>query len=291
MPSFSNKKYLKIIVTLGVSTFNATGADTITLQGFRTSVYIDKAGGVQMSSLRARIYGVSQHDMNAITTLQWKPKLLIPNTVEVFAIDGNAESLVFAGNIINAWGNYHAMPDVFLEIQAQAAYWARLKPIPPKSFKGNIDVATAMKLLADDMGMSFEPNNVSVQLRDVYLPGTALDQAKELARMANIDMYIDDNTLALTNQYEPRNRKVPLISPDTGMVGYPTFDGIGINTNILYNPAIIFGGPILVDTDVVPARGPWVVSSVAHRLDAETPHGAWFSSVRGNLNGLAVTSR
>jgi hypothetical protein len=291
MPSFSNKKYLKVVVTLGTDKFGSSEYNTITLQGFRTSIYIDKAGGVQMSSLRARVYGVRQDDMNSITTLQWRPKLLVPNTVEVYALEDDVETLIFAGNIINAWGNYHTMPDVFLEIQAQAAFFARLKPVAPRSFKGVMDVPSVMGQIARDLGYAFENNGVTTKMRDIYLAGTGLDQAKELAQMSRIAMYVDDKVLAIAPQDQPRAGLIPLISPATGMIGYPTFDGVGVNFQTLFNPAIRFGGSIKLETDISQAAGEWVVTSVAHQLDSEMPHGRWFSYVRGNINGLAVTRR
>ena len=83
MPSFENKKALRFVITLGTGKFGSSNNDTITLQGFRASADIDKAGGMMMGTLRAKIYGVKQADMNSVTTLQWKPGTLIPNTVVV----------------------------------------------------------------------------------------------------------------------------------------------------------------------------------------------------------------
>ena len=132
MPSFDSKKQLRFVITLGTGKFGSSNNDTITLQGFRAIADIDKAGGMMMGTLRAKVFGVKQVDMNSVTTLQWKPGTLIPNTVEVFAIDGTAETLVFAGNIVNAWADYQSMPDVYLHIQAQSAFFNALKAIPPR---------------------------------------------------------------------------------------------------------------------------------------------------------------
>ena len=291
MPSFENKKALRFVITLGTGKFGSSNNDTVTLQGFRAIADIDKAGGMMMGTLRAKIYGVKQADMNSITTLQWKPGTLIPNTVEVFAIDGPAETLVFAGNIVNAWGDYSAMPDVFLNIQAQAGFFNQLQAATPRSYKGSVDVATAMAQIAKDMGYAFENNGVNVKLVDVYLPNTNMEQARALQQMAGIDMYLDDSILAIAPRYAPRVLPIPLISPATGLVGYPTFDGVGVNFQTLFNPAITFGGSIKLETDVQQAAGEWVVTSVGHRLESEKPGGAWFSSVRGNANGLAVVGR
>lgn len=74
------------------------------MQGFRASVDIDKAGGNQMGTLQARIYGVSQSDMNAVTSLLWKPNAYKLNTVVVTAIDGDQQTQVFADNITGGMG-------------------------------------------------------------------------------------------------------------------------------------------------------------------------------------------
>lgn len=371
MPSFSEKKQLRFVITLGTGKFGSSNNDQIVLQGFRATVDVDKAGGMMMGTLRARIYGVRQQDMNSVTTLQWKPAKLIPNTVEVFALDGAAETLVFAGNIVNAWADYQSMPDVFLHIQAQSGFYNQLLPVKPRSFKGRIDVASVMAQIARDLGYTFENNGVTTQLVDIYLPNTGLEQAKDLCRAAGCDLYLDDKILAITPPNQPRSKAeqipavdntekisalleewkkkhaefevlfkqgeaaeaqgnqglameyykkakvanteagvildrakalkaqerpayragVPIISAQSGLVGYPTFDGVGVNFQTLFNPSIQFGGLMQIETDVQQAAGEWIVTSVAHRLEVEKPGGVWYSRVRGNANGIAVIGR
>lgn len=291
MSSFNFKKQLRFVITLGTGKFGSSENDTITLEGYRAIADIDKAGGVQMSTLRAKIYGVRQVDMSSATTLQWRPGTFIPNTVEVYAIDGSVETLVFAGNIINAWGDYGSMPDVYLHIQAQSAYFNQLKAVGPRSFKGTVDVASVMAQIARNMGYTFENNGVTTKLSDLYLANTDLEQAKELARAAGCDLYLDDKILAITPPNVARKTLIQNISRESGLVGYPTFDGVGVNFTSLFNPAVLFGGSIKLETDIQQAAGEWIVTSVAHRLESEKPGGAWFSSIRGNASGLAVTGR
>lgn len=106
MSSFDNTKQLKFIITLGNGNFGGAG-NQITLQGFRASVSIDKAGGLQMGTLRAKIWGVDQSNMNACVAYPLQPSKLtgpvVYNTIQVFAIDGTQETLVFTGNITHAW--------------------------------------------------------------------------------------------------------------------------------------------------------------------------------------------
>lgn len=289
MASYEHKKLLKFIITLGTTSFTASGTNQITLKGFRSTVDIDKAGGMMMGTLRAKIYGVRQEDMNSITTLQWGPRSLIPNTVQVFTVDGDVETQVFAGNIVNAWGDYMSMPDVFLHIQAQSAYFSQLKATAPRSYSGTTNAATVMGQIAAEMQLTFENNGVNVQLSDVYLANTATEQAKELAQIANCDLYIDDRILAITPRNGSRTGTIPLISAKTGLVGYPTFDGVGVNFKILFNAGVTFGGRIKLETDITRAAGEWVITSVSHQLTSEMPSGAWFSNIRGNLSGFAIT--
>lgn len=273
--SFENKKALRFVITLGTGKFGSSNNDQIILQGFRASVDIDKAGGVQMGTLRAKIYGVSQSDMNTCTSFTMQAPR-----------DGG---YLYQPNIVNAWADYQNAPDVHLHIQATAAMFAALKPVSPRSFKGGVDVASVMAQIAHSMGFAFENNGVNVKLSDVYLANTDLEQAKELAQAAGIGLWIDDKVLAITQSPRtPRGTVIPLISPASGMVGYPTFDGWGVNARLLFNPAIQFGGRVKIETDVMQAAGEWVVACISHHLESERPDGAWFSTIRCNQIGLAI---
>lgn len=288
MPSFDNKKALRFIITLGESKFGSSEYDTVTLEGFRATADIDRAGGLQMSTLKAKIYGVKQDDMNAITTLQWRPLQKIKNTIQVYAIDGDQESLIFSGDIVNAWGDYQSVPDVFLHIQASSTYYKQLASVPPMSFKGASDVETLMKNISDKMGLKFENNGVTGTLADMYVGGTLVDQAREIARAANINIYIEDGVFAITPKNGPRSGDTPLISKSSGLIGYPTFDGVGIMFRTLFNPAIRHGGKVQVESSLSQASGEWIVVSMSHTLESEKPGGLWLSVVRGNQNGLAI---
>jgi hypothetical protein len=289
--SFSSKKELRFVITLGTGTFGSSSNNQITLEAFRATVDIDKGGGMMFASLRAQIYGVPMSEMNSITTLQYKALTTIPNTISVYAIDGPQETLIFAGNLINAWGNYQQVPDVFLQIQAQSAFLNQLQPIPPSSFKGTVDVTTAMSQLAQTMGYTFENNGVSVQLSNPYLPGTGIDQAKSLAQQAGIWWGIDNNILWIAPRNVARGGLIPQISAQSGLRGYPTFDGQGyITFETLFNPSIKFLGQIQLVTSIQKAAGQWTVVGVAHRLESEKPGGAWFSTVRVNSSGLVPTA-
>jgi hypothetical protein len=277
--SFTNKKELRFVFTLAIP------GTTIIIDGLRAIVEIEKGGGNQMGTLHTQIYGVSQSDMNSITTLTYDPVNITKNTIQVFAIDGDQETMVFQGDIRQAWGDYRSMPDVFLMVEAFTNVINKLTPATPTSYKGSVSVVNAMNDLANAMGLTFENNGVSTQMAKVALSGTLHDQAMSLAQAAGIDIYIDDKILAICPRNMPRQfNTMALISPTTGLIGYPTFDAFGVVLKTLFNPAIMFGGHIQVVSSLPRACGKFFVSSIDHWLESEKPGGRWESTVIGTKN-------
>lgn len=289
MPSFDNKKRLRTVITLATGNFGNAQDNVVVLEGYRTSFESTAAGQLQMGSARIRIFGVTQQIMDAASVIAFQNvDTRLGVNVKVYAIDGDQDTLVFNGSVTMAWGDYSNMPDVCLNIQAQSALVAAQRTAKPKSFKGAVDVASVFGVLAREGGYILENNGVQTKLYDVYLASSLLEQIRDLAKQSRIDFGIEDSILWIAPKNAGRNGFVPLISKDTGMAGYPMFNGVGVVFKTLYNPAIRAGGRIKVETDINRANGEWVVASIAHNLSSEMPNGPWFSTVVANKSGLAI---
>ena len=124
------------------------------------------------------------------------------------------------------------MPDCAFHVAAHAAVWEAVKPVPPTGYAGLVDVATIMAGLATLANFTF--NNAGVTdkfLMDPYLPGTAVAQIiQQVAEHAGINFDIDGTapkkTLTIWQKGRSRGGVIPLISRDTGMIGYPTYTGV-----------------------------------------------------------------
>lgn len=289
MLSYSRKQ-LKFIFVLAQDVFKNTGSSTLEVTGLRASINIEKAGGAQFSTLEGQIFGISQEDMNDITTLFWSKNNLNKNTIEVYAVDdsGAYTSLVFAGSITQAWAYYQQMPDVYLYINAMNIFYNLQKPWPPTSYKGSIDVATAIQKIATGLGYNFENNGVNSKLNNLYVADTGIKQIQEIAIAANIDVYFDDNTVAICPAGQARKGYDVDISESTGMIGYPTFDGLGVDIEVLFNPSIVWGGKINVTSTLQRANGEWTLTSLNHILQSQMPGGAFMSQLRGTLKNVAI---
>lgn len=240
-----------------------------------------------MGTLSMDVFGMTLSMMNQLSTLGFVITQVRRNTVLLEAGDDqNGMATVFIGTITNAYMGGDAAPDVPFRVEAHTGLIEAVSTSPPKSYSGATDVAVVMSSLATQMGLTFENSGVSVMLSDPYLYGSPRNQAMSAAKAANINWIIDNGKLAIWNKGQARGGEIPLISPTTGMVGYPAFTSKGIQVKCLFNPSIGYGGKIKVESQLEPASGEWVVFSLAYKLDSQVPNGSWFTTIGAARVGL-----
>jgi hypothetical protein len=280
---------------LGQGAFGDSGKDTIEVAGVRMSASFNQAGGRAMTELDLKVFGLPLDVMNKLTILG---KPLVDgrhNTVIVSAGDeGGPLSVVFAGTIIEAWVDARSSPQVALIVNAKDGALLALKPVVPVSFKGSVDVATIVSYIAETANMSFQNDGVSAQSDNPYYPSTGLEQLYSLAEHYGFNAIVEtqggdananSSKIVIWPRGKARSGSVPIISPATGLIGYPAHTQNGIELMTLFNPAITFGGDILVESALTPANGRWNVFRIAHDLECETPNGKWFTTMECSLFG------
>lgn len=281
MLSFQTRQ-LKITLMLSNGiVFKSTGENFLTITGLRAIANIVQAGGVQTGSADISIFGMLESDMNQLTSLSFDligktQEEIFRNTVTVEA-DG---VFCFTGTIINCFGVYSMQPDVFLHIEAVTQYFDKINPYPPSCFPGQADVATMMTGLANAMNLQLENNGINIKTESVYFAGTAMRQAADIAEHNNFDLFYEGYTMVIVPRGGSRSMPVPLISRDTGLAGYPSFDNMGVSFRTLFNPMIHFLSTVEVSCPIIRANGNWIVNSLRYTLESEKPGGAWFMDVR-----------
>lgn len=287
--SFQHKKSLRFTITLGVGVFSGTD-NQVVIEGARAVVNIQKGGGQMMTFATCRIFGLAQDLMAKLTTLAFLAMSYTKNILQIEVIDGDAKTLVYLGQIINAWGDYATAPDVSLYIETQSGFFDQLTVAPPISYSGTVNVADIIQNIATGMGLgTIENNGVTSKINNAQYGGTYIDQLRGITEDKDIDFYLDGGVLAICPKGIARTqgvRTVPKINDKSGLIGYPTFDKVGITFKNLFNPDIRFGGQIIMESDIPQANGVWQVSSVNYDLESEKPNGQWFASVRCTGTGL-----
>ncbi len=276
------KKRLELTITLGTGAFGETVGDTVKLSGLRMSADIAMAGGETMGALQLRVFGLTQAMMNRLTTIGYVATALLgKNTVSLAAGDDNGMAVIYEGAIMTAWADYASAPDVAFNVLAQAGAVDALKPVASISFKGSVDVAVIMSGLAKTMGLTFENQGVSVSLSNPTYAGTAWAQMRACARQADIWATVDRGALIITPKQHATKGSIPVISAETGMVGYPSFSSRGLSVQTLFNPLIRMPGLVEVRSSIPLGGIIFRVSEVSHSLSSETPGGPWFTTVTG----------
>jgi hypothetical protein len=270
--------------------FNYDGQQEVTLRGLRVSVSIHKTGMPGYSTADIRVYGMSLSLMNALSTLgKIVGRVERKNIVSVSAGDyGKPAALIYIGTISEAWADFAGVPEAVFQIQSFSALIDKMKPVPPTSYAGSVDAATVIQTMATSAGYGFENNGVSVMIDTPYYPGTIIEQMEQCARTGHFNLTHDMNTVAIWPIDGTRGGQVPKLIA-SARVGYPNYTGAGVAFKTLYNPQIIFGGTVEIDTIVAPAKGKWVVNVLNHTLESETPGGAWFTEMEGYRLGESPT--
>lgn len=285
--SFTHKS-LSVTFEIGEGNFGEAGQNSLTLTGVRASATIEIVGRQTQGRMDLVIYGLTRSHMNKLSTLGMMIQRIRRNRVTLAAGDsGTGLGTVFQGTIAEAWADFEGMPNNGFHVVAYAAMFEALKPIPPTTVRGLADVSTVLSGLATQAGWTFVNNGVTAKLIDPYFPGTITDQIRACANAAGINWEIGLQTLTIWPKGAARDQLVPVISPATGLVGYPTFNAFGLAGMMRYSPSIRFGQRVKIESSLPQAVGFWDITSLSHTLESETPGGQWFSrftaTVPGNL--------
>lgn len=286
------ERRIRLTFLLGEGDFGNSGFNQSTYEGLRVSATVTKNGGVSMSQLSMRVYGMALTAMNRLSTLGKPLTDGRNNKVRVEAGDDEVGyTTVFIGTISQAWADMNDQANAALVVTAHSGLLDALRPTPPSSYTGPTSVSNIMASLAQEMGYQFEDGGVQVTLASPYLSGTPRMQVEAVAQAAGINWVIDDETLAIWPAGGTRGGLIPLLSPDTGLINYPAFTQNGLALTVLFTPSITFGGQVQVESSLTPANGTWTVFSVTHELESEMPGGKWFTRLECSVLGFVPLAR
>ena len=275
------RRFINLRFELGQGNFGESGSDAVEITGLRVQANIDRPGGVALSTLNMRVYGMTKSQMNQLSTLgQVYPDVRQNKVIVTAGDDVNGKAVVFSGIISEAYLDMKGAPDGAFQVQGFPGLLDALRPLPPSSFKGSADAATIMAGLAQQMSRGFENSGVQVTLSNPYYAGTGKQQADACAREGNFNHYFDDvlNVLAIWPKGQARGGEQILISKATGMIGYPAYMQSAIKVDTEFNSSLTFGAQVTVESDLLPAQSrKWVINNLSPDLESETNGGAWYS--------------
>lgn len=278
-------KTVRITIQLRKGEFD-NGGNTVIIEGLPVSVTVTKQGGEAKNKASVTVDNLKLETATQLTTLAFKRLETYNNVIQIDAGSQGAElSTIFIGEITSA---VPVMSDskLSLKIEALAGYYPALIPSTPTSVQENTTVEKLMKQFADEAGYSFENKGITASVANSVFVGSPVEKAKTLARQADIDLLIDDNKFTIQPFEAPKDGQIPLLSKNTGLIGYPSFSNEGINCKSVFNDKLKVGSYFKLESILPHASGEWQITKVEHRLEANIPNGGtWESNVTGVLPG------
>lgn len=296
------------------------------IKGLATTVNITKAGYHVGNSAQITISNILQDDILPITLLTNNPRETFQHRVDIFAGDeddiargdsaGNELSntsgkttrqleqeildktgitpgleKVFSGDIRKAYAEYSNEPDLKFHIDAITMYYVRNEILPDWSYKDEIPVKDIFNRIAVcAQAVLLIDESITETVKNITLTGSVVSKAHQLADQLKLDYNFDDDCLWVGREREYRKESglvIPIISPDNGLMGYPTLDNKYINVKVLYNSIFKFRGPFKVQSAVPGTNGTYKILRMSHVLESMIPNGKWET----NLTGLIPESK
>jgi hypothetical protein len=298
LPSFV-QRLIQVSVKLDPTTmsgqpnvFTGTQSDTVILSGSRTSVRIEQSGAPSSSIAVVKIWGLTFEIMDQLSALGIVYDQVKRNTITISAGDAiSGLTPIYNGTIGFAYADYNSSPDVPMVFHCKIGLAGSAIPALSSSYPGATDVATIMAGFARLMNVGFVNNGVTVKLSNPYYKGNVQTQMDMCAEDAKIEAQVINNILYIWPKGGSRSNTgtIPLVSKDTGMIGYPSFASTGfLIVKTLFNPQISFGTQIQLQSIITAANGMFVVQWLNLVLDSQMPHGLWEAHMTLYKAGLPV---
>jgi hypothetical protein len=297
------KRKIDVVFNIVQGGFDGGDNEQITLAGHRVSCQILSAGMETGVMCALRIEGMQLSQMNQLSVVQSSVVSQSQNTVTVLAgNEGDALSAVFSGGIIEGFVDYSGTPNVAFEVRALSTAIPDTMPITTTSFNAGASVATIMESIAGKIGLKFQNHGVdSVLAGPVYYWGTASTQMRSCASASGVYYIISMNILHIWPKAFVVDADGAIdVSPDNGLIGWPSYSQGGVGLQCLFNPSIAFRSTIKLQSKYSPAawvndsgqlksmaggsiyppsNGLWVVQRMQHELQTEEPGGPWVTII------------
>lgn len=280
MPNSFSIKTIQISVVLGEGDFSG-GGNTKIIEGLACDVSVTKPGPPDKNTATIKIWGMKYDDMAQLTMLAFKPLEYQKNLLSIKAGDlGGTLSLVFTGEITQAAADFNSAPDVCMQFEVQTGAYPQLIAEPVITTQGEAPADNLFSQFSASMGYAYKNEGVTASVKNGWYSGSPLEKAVKLAKDIGCEIVIDDSTVVVMPAGQAREGNAVLLNKDTGLIGYPTFTQDGISCRCIFNPDLLYGGLIRVESIVPRATGTWRITKLSHSLAAYVPGGGnWESQI------------
>lgn len=204
--------------------------DIITIKDFLAYLKINCDGLPSINSANIRIYGLDRDMMDRLSFIQYRGQDVSSCSIDCY-YNG---SLIFSGDITNAYPDFSKVPDVSFYILSLTNYRQLVKPIRPTSMKGEQTMDTIVSTIVKDMKGNYIVINSGVNIADsnIYLEGSNIQKLIKLSEDYNFDLIINENSIVIADYDKPTNDIILIDCNEDRVMGYIQITQDGIQLEI-----------------------------------------------------------
>lgn len=236
-------------------------------------------GGTSGYTMSASIYGLSSDQMAKISGSGFKYNSPPKNVIRI-KIDS---VIFFEGIIFWARPDYSQSPDVPLEIQAYAQPLTFNNPVTDTSIESSVHLKTLLSTVGKKVGMTVGRCDADITFSGINLKGSVSDQLEQIrdaVRDHGVSIVSDLATLSAHKDGYALGEDIIELSPDSGLIGYPSFMEFGLFCTAIYNPKYMLGSAVRLVTSIPDASGDYVINyQSSHQVSSWVDNGPFFSTL------------
>lgn len=192
-------------------------------------------------------------------------------------------SLIFTGYITIT--EMTQPPDIGIIIQAKTTFASALNTIAYSAGPSAPLSAIAQKAAADlNIPLNFQAKDRNIA--NYSLSGAASLHVNKIAEAANVDSFVDNNTLIVTDKDKPLLGSVKSVNMNTGMVGIPEIIEQAIRVRFLLDNVTAIKTQLNVTSLLNPSiSGPYVIYKLGFSIASRDTDFYWIAECKRLQNG------
>lgn len=252
--------------TTNILTQDEKRANAKRLEGISVRFKITKYRNAVMNKAQISIANLERADIEYLTTFtSWALAIAKRKRIRIFAgYKSQSVGLLFDGDITYATPTMP--PDIWLNCEALSGFYDN-QNVMSLSMEGQITLKEICQKVADELGLRLSyQTTINKKVDGFVYCGGARNVLYKLNTLADITVYEDMGTLVVADLYKlVEGSRVKVINMDTGLIGIPRPDPLGVKLTVLLDPTVKLGDTIKLESTRIPsASGYYYIYTLTH---------------------------
>ncbi len=268
-----SKKELRYEFALSNGSFDKEGNDKISIDNVKSSFRVGSYGSYGGVQSEIMIFGLSLDRLAMLSGKGigvWTPAQ--DTSISVYV----GVNKIFSGGIFASYANMNGQPETALIMNAVAGLSLKTSSSSAFSQPGAVPVSTMLGAICNIFGFKLNAYGIDgVIAQNPNFAGSPMDQIRDICLAHGLRYQVFDNVVTVWPEKSAVDDVIPLVSSESGLIGYPVFSQNGITFQTQFSTLLSQGRVIELVTSLPNASGRYLLNVVEHFLSSWTEGGSW----------------